>query len=454
MTNLFKHDGNVVKLRVLPKIDKNKVFRDNFFKLSKYMAKVVDKDSIDYVECLSYLGLLENGEEENLSVYDWSNPVSRLHIHHEVDLVVSRILNQRVKNKDDEGIKVIYSEDGSLTYLIVQKCSINVDGAEYVSRKKMKHSNVRIFSLGYLLLASSLQEILQKSLGDQKSLFTYRDSKYWHRNDNILLYEVALHLLLKREYNYSLNHRYSQETGKTIATFRTDKKYQDEELNKKTIFNKLGFRKVEVDTQKIYQTEAVGYTEDGETIYENVGIPFNYEEFCRVEEDFQKLHDNLPKSNVSPELKFRRLGKHHATGLYCPTMNIIAVDVRDTTSFIHEYGHYLDFKYQNEKREPISLSVEFEILVDKYRDSLEYLNTHKYNNVLSKSKMEYFGIPTEIFARSFELWVLDRFVSDETNSTLLNTKKYYNTSIQYLAIDPIKKDAFKLFDNIFSKENK
>ena len=81
-------------------------------------------------------------------------------------------------------------------------------------------------------------------------------------------------------------------------------------------------------------------------------------------------------------------------------------------------------------------------------------NTHKYNNVLSKSKMEYFGIPTEIFARSFELWVLDRFVSDETNSTLLNTKKYYNTSIQYLAIDPIKKDAFKLFDNIFSKENK
>lgn len=260
--------------------------------------------------------------------------------------------------------------------------------------------------------------------------------------------------MLKREYNYSLNHRYSQETGKTIATFRTDKKYQDEELNKKTIFNKLGFRKVEVDTQKIYQTEAVGYTEDGETIYENVGIPFNYEEFCRVEEDFQKLHDNLPKSNVSPELKFRRLGKHHATGLYCPTMNIIAVDVRDTTSFIHEYGHYLDFKYQNEKREPISLSVEFEILVDKYRDGLEYLNTHKYNNVLSKSKMEYFGIPTEIFARSFELWVLDRFVSDETNSTLLNTKKYYNTSIQYLAIDPIKKDAFKLFDNIFSKENK
>ena len=81
------------------------------------------------------------------------------------------------------------------------------------------------------------------------------------------------------------------------------------------------------------------------------------------------------------------------------------------------------------------------------------MNTHKYNNVLSKSKMEYLGIPTEIFARSFELWVLDRFISDETSSTLLNTEKYYNTSIQYLAIDVIKKDAFKLFDDIFLKEN-
>ena len=30
----------------------------------------------------------------------------------------------------------------------------------------------------------------------------------------------------------------------------------------------------------------------------------------------------------------------------CQGLNIMAVDVRDSSSFIHEHGHYLDYTYE------------------------------------------------------------------------------------------------------------
>lgn len=223
-----------------------------------------------------------------------------------------------------------------------------------------------------------------------------------------------------------MNREYARETGKTISTFRTDKKYQDEALNKSTLFNKMGFRKVEIDTQKY----------DGEV--------FNYEEFSKVEHDFQAILNKLPQAKAQPELKFRRLGKHKAWGIYSPALNILAVDVRHTESFIHEYGHYLDFKHGDEVYSEMPT---FLPIIKAYEEKLtELAEDSKYAQKLTAKRMSYYLIPTEIFARAFELWVSGTIVSD---ATIIYSTETYNSQPEYIAFSHIKELVFSFFNAIF-----
>ncbi|HVR76718.1 MAG TPA: hypothetical protein VMT52_20475 [Planctomycetota bacterium] len=43
------------------------------------------------------------------------------------------------------------------------------------------------------------------------------------------------------------------------------------------------------------------------------------------------------------ELKFRRLGRHRAEGLYYPEQAVLVLDVASSRSFAHEFGHLLDY---------------------------------------------------------------------------------------------------------------
>ena len=48
---------------------------------------------------------------------------------------------------------------------------------------------------------------------------------------------------------------------------------------------------------------------------------------------------NFTKGN---SIRFRKLGNHKAIGLYYPLIQCLCVDLRNTTSFIHELGHLID----------------------------------------------------------------------------------------------------------------
>ena len=237
---------------------------------------------------------------------------------------------------------------------------------------------------------------------------------------------------LRQEANIQANKRFEKQNRKAIATAADDKEYQDSALNRSTRFNSLGFRKVEVDTAPY----RVDVSNDGQ-IPQYKTFDFDYNEFRNVEKAWEKIVDSLPQGLVSPELKFRKLGKHKATGLYYPKFNIIAVDVRDTTSFIHEFGHYLDFKYQGGEEE-CSLQEDFADILTSYQDTLPKENI----------KYAYFTIPTEVFARGFELWVFETIISD---SPLLHDKKVYYEYPQYLAFKNCKKELINYYNNLFGK---
>lgn len=104
-------------------------------------------------------------------------------------------------------------------------------------------------------------------------------------------------------------------------------------------------------------------------------------------------------------IRFRLLGNHKATGLYYPYIGCLCVDVRNPSSLVHEYGHLIDYKYGS-----LSRTYAFAKVRDMYEKRLraEAENNSLANGQLkSKSKynLDYFLIPTEIFARSFEIYL-------------------------------------------------
>ena len=354
---------------------------------------------------------------------------------------VVRILRSRAKIEefDFAFVKVLMNKEQDQVFAIVPKLAYSKESEFYGMHKKTGYHFVGFNSVGYALLKSKIAELKKEKGYD---------------------FESAVNHIAFVEHNFVLNQKYSRQSSATIATIQTDKKYQDTELNKSTIFNQLGFRKVEVDTQMYQERE------------------FDYNLFRKVEEDFEEICNKLPHASAQPELKLRKLGKHKATGLYAPFLNILAVDVRNTESFIHEYGHYLDYKHGG--KENYSLRDDFEHIITSYSNNFKIISKKKEDDLLTRlmkaskdpipsvvsleekrlsSELEllkqtekmfdYFTTPTEIFARGFELWVFETITS---NSSLLKSKEEYSNRIEYASFNGIKESLFAFFATIFPEE--
>lgn len=427
MTNLLKYiekNGKEQKIPSFPTITEKDDFKTAFFKLARYLGKLEGEDAMkDALGCIDNLEVLN--PEFDMSHYD-AYDLNSLYLDDEAEHTARTVLEGRGKvNTKEQHVLVIISDNPSeKIFAVAPTCSTTNDGANFRMKFYNDFGSIRIYSVGYLLLASRLEEAVKGKIPEGiHSIFAY-SSKSWRFYRHINVYADALLDIIGEEYNVSLNLKFSKEGSNTIATFRTDKKYQDEELNKSTIFNQW-FRKVEVDTEK----------------YD--GYVFDYDKFSEVEKDFAAVYNQLPKTLAKPELRFRKLGKHKAYGLYSPFLNIIAVDVRKTSSFIHEYGHYLDFKYQ---KDVISNSLPFTPFITMYRENLKALNEI---HPVSKKMIEYFNIPTEIFARGFELWVHATIVSD---SSVVKESDLYNNKIEYKAFEGFKESLFAYFNIIFEQQ--
>lgn len=419
MTTLFKTEKDV-KVS-FPRININDDFKNKFFKLARYISKIADVNSIDILECVKTLER-KKGDFSAYKVSAFEDMATPAKYSSKI------ILEGRAKTENLSDVKFLYAngETKKEIYLIVPSCPATNDGCGFYARYQVDYANCKLYSIGFLLIASTLESVVRKFISDESySIFNY-SSKSWKYSKWLSVYETALDTIINVEYNHSLNREYARESGKTISTFRTDKKYQDEALNKSTLFNKMGFRKVEIDTQKY----------EGET--------FDYEEFSKVEQDFLGVLDRLPQAKAQPELKFRRLGKHKAWGIYSPALNILAVDVRHTESFIHEYGHYLDFKHGDEVYSEMST---FFPIIKAYEKKLtELAEDSKYAQKLTAKRMSYYLIPTEVFARAFELWVSGTIVSD---ATIISSTERYNSQPEYIAFSHIKELVFSFFNAIF-----
>ena len=445
MVNLLKGRKDLEKAPAFPKFTTTDDAVSKFKKLVRYYNKIMDISTVDLDN------ILEGLEGDYQYYYNRPKDYSG-YKKYDLDLNqipenayknVVRILRSRAKIEefDFAFVKVLMNKEQDQVFAIVPKLAYSKESEFYGMHKKTGYHFVGFNSVGYALLRSKIAELKKEKGYD---------------------FEGAVNHIAFVEHNFVLNQKYARQSGATIATVQSDKKYQDSELNKSTIFNQLGFRKVEVDTQK----------------YE--GKEFDYNLFRKVEEDFEEICNKLPHASAQPELKFRKLGKHKATGLYAPFLNILAVDVRNTESFIHEYGHYLDYKHGDKAGESYSLEDNFEHIITAYSNNFKIISKKKEDDLLTRlmkaskesissvvsleeqrlaselallkqtvKMFDYFTTPTEIFARGFELWVYETITS---NSSLLASKETYSNRIEYTSFNGIKESLFAFFATIFPEE--
>lgn len=446
MVNLLKGRKDLEKAPAFPKFTTKDDALSKFKKLVRYYNKVMDISTVDLSNVLE--GLEECYQWYRHRPEDYSGykcyDLEGSDVSEIVYESVISILIHRAKTKSDEfkDTKVFIAEGQKQVFAIVPQVAFSKESAFYSLKSGIdERYYVGFNSLGYILLKSKIAELKKEKGYD---------------------FEGAVNHIAFVEHNFVLNQKYARQSSATIATIHSDKKYQDSELNKSTIFNQLGFRKVEVDTQK----------------YE--GKEFDYNLFRKVEEDFEEICNKLPHASAQPELKLRKLGKHKATGLYAPFLNILAVDVRNTESFIHEYGHYLDYKHGDKASESYSLEDNFEHIITAYSNNFKIISKKKEDDLLTRlmkaskesipsvvsleekrlsSELElvkqtekmfdYFTTPTEIFARGFELWVFETITS---NSSLLKSKEEYSNRIEYTSFNGIKESLFAFFATIFPEE--
>lgn len=114
--------------------------------------------------------------------------------------------------------------------------------------------------------------------------------------------------------------------------------------------------------------------------------------FLAVRETYLKRFDASGNA-----IRFRKLGKHNATGLYYPGVKCLCVDYRHPDSFMHEFGHLIDYECGS-----LSLGDGFYQVKRLYREWLAMYESRF--NKKSKYNIRYYLKPTEIFARSFEIY--------------------------------------------------
>lgn len=184
------------------------------------------------------------------------------------------------------------------------------------------------------------------------------------------------------------------------------------------------------------------------------------------------LIGSLPKPKSQAELRLRKLGNYRALGMYVGGLyNTIVVDFRDNNdyadtptlrgigiqSFIHEYGHYLDYQLDRTSDDTspaipqLSNSSAFEKIYLRYVRELNLLSTKDYadSNQLEVEyilkHLDYYSTPTEVFARAWELYLSGLGLV----SPLIKDSKVYETSPEYKAFAEVKSDIDNYFNALF-----
>lgn len=119
------------------------------------------------------------------------------------------------------------------------------------------------------------------------------------------------------------------------------------------------------------------------------------------------------RSFMDHSIRFRKLGRHHAWGLYFPGLQCLCVDIRNPGSFIHEFLHMIDFTSENpgsgyrtlsERHSFYKIRTRYEACLRKYIEEAKSDPIVAQLQGKTKYNLQYYLAPTEILARCGEIF--------------------------------------------------
>lgn len=185
--------------------------------------------------------------------------------------------------------------------------------------------------------------------------------------------------------------------------------------------------------------------------YVEIDNDVNLQKFHQLEKEFEAL----TKKIYVPECKnhsfrIKKLGKHRAAGLYYPEpIRATIFDLDYPDSYIHELGHQIDHVLGKEVM--LSETIRFKRVAELYEKEVnKTVNALPDDNAFktvwngnTKYNSSYYLQPTEIFARSFELYLWNEGI--ETSFL----KKDYDEPV-YPKSEKFLSVAKNYFDELFS----
>lgn len=215
-----------------------------------------------------------------------------------------------------------------------------------------------------------------------------------------------------RDSEVSMYHRLLQDTyTELFCLLYEDCKYTAE---------KERFRNEEKHTARVFQTkknipEKCIKVMEASVLNDTFGYVELDEEcdlklFKEIEKEFTALRTMCFGTEVSYKdvaIRFRKLGRHRAAGLYFPTLRCLCVDIHSPSSLCHEYLHMVDYESGelSEKYSFIDIRERYEELL---RESMKRMPegdaTKKCLMGKSQYNLNYYLQPTEVFARCGEMY--------------------------------------------------
>lgn len=132
---------------------------------------------------------------------------------------------------------------------------------------------------------------------------------------------------------------------------------------------------------------------------------------------------NEPNGQVSGRAFIKGKNNHNILG-FNKSVDIESIDIfvsmHSINQLVHEFGHILDFAHGEGKNADLSMSHDFDNIVNEYRRAV---SANKFKYMLSKNDVQYFGRRDEIYARMFHSWEYNTVEKYRSDNILVSRKR-------------------------------
>ncbi|WP_026801545.1 hypothetical protein [Pontibacillus halophilus] len=351
---------------------------------------------------------------------------------------------------------------------LVKFVAANVETIQYLLVKKLlrKQSSMATTDDGNVLYIPSSEDFAKDFLYyvEKYNLSTYENSvkAKWldsYEKNFYMEDEISYHIdspVLKDIVISEFIHQYEHVKQKTEKQLESRTDYARSFQTKKQISNKhktamtnnafkSKYSYVELDNEVLFRSDLY----DTDLTEEERTSIYTFED---LEDEFKKLSREVFIPYSEGSFRIKRLGNLKAAGVFYPHANATIIDREHPDSFCHELGHQLDYTISESSHSTVSEALEFRPIIEMYSRKVQQTvddlpagsDFKELWNGKTKFNASYFLQPTEVFARSYELYLWHKGIRSSFMKSAYSGPEYPNHD-EYIARISL------YFDNLFAR---